>query len=531
MVLDRLKKLFRNPILFTGGLILWGLLGLYFIKSPELSARIYAYHYQSYFEGSILLKDAGKKKTLQDHIILLKVPLAADRELARSFIRHLAERQNCKGFVPEAFMPEPPQGFSTQKTPTSGPYPGLKVTQEELITGAAWKLFQEAYPEKQPPKELIVEHQLSMFKNPYGAEDTFWSDRSLQPLDFQQALLDYQQDPSFWDNKTLFVADEWSQGFMQQVAFFGNLDPNQWEATLYHSLETPWSLNFAPFWLQALLLTLFTVSFSIAFLLRNRILFLLSPAFIIFGLIIVTQVFFNEQYYVDHGSFWVCSLIIIITLSLYRLLTVQTLSRAFLGDKALLIESLTKSERQIKAIIIFVNIPQSVLEQEDNLEQYRKERLQISRQLTRIIHQHKGWVMDYQGDKQMLALNLEENLEKPEHSAFVAGLDLWHYFHKTYPEDTVSVGITQGLVSLGWLGSERSKHLATIGDTTNKAARIQNYGQKNGYALILGPSVWQALSQSETIESQGHIIPKLTVKGKRESIDVKAWRKEDLSES
>ncbi|HSM17730.1 MAG TPA: adenylate/guanylate cyclase domain-containing protein, partial [Gemmatimonadales bacterium] len=78
------------------------------------------------------------------------------------------------------------------------------------------------------------------------------------------------------------------------------------------------------------------------------------------------------------------------------------------------------------------------------------------------------------------------------------------------------IGLNSGPVALGMVGTAARRSFASIGDTTNLAARLSGVGEPG--QVVIGPETHRQLAGAIPAEPLGPV----SVKGKREPVE--AWR-------
>ena len=146
----------------------------------------------------------------------------------------------------------------------------------------------------------------------------------------------------------------------------------------------------------------------------------------------------------------------------------------------------------------------------------------------KLFDKYNGRVFDYQGDAQMVVFGAVKKDENHALNAILCGLDMqtalqelveeWEVDKKSTFE--VGIGICTGPVALGYVGSDRHKQLAAIGDTTNTSARLQGMSKKLESPVTIIHKTYEFVKD---LDEPGFTCEKLapvSVKGKKEPLTV-----------
>ncbi|MEW6282516.1 MAG: adenylate/guanylate cyclase domain-containing protein, partial [Candidatus Eremiobacterota bacterium] len=184
--------------------------------------------------------------------------------------------------------------------------------------------------------------------------------------------------------------------------------------------------------------------------------------------------------------------------------------------------------REKEASIVFCNIP-DVLKQMENsgVREYFPRRREFSSLVNEVCRVHRGIVLDYQGDAQMLGFGVELEHDQPEHAylAVRAALDLvglaqtldqrwWGVDDPALLK--IRCGVATGRVAVGQVGSRSKKAQAAIGDTTNVAARLLGAARKQNVDVLVTEATRQACGKRFTFEQ----LAPVALKGKKQAVSV-----------
>lgn len=181
--------------------------------------------------------------------------------------------------------------------------------------------------------------------------------------------------------------------------------------------------------------------------------------------------------------------------------------------------------QQKVASILFASLPEFLREAERRGEPAHLERRNRYAALVReVCRCHGGWVMDYQGEAQMVAFGVREgSSEGHAAAAVIAALELEQAARKLLAGWGVEAGplaihcgINTGPVAVGWVGSERKMEFAAIGDTTNVAARLLGAAQKLAVGVLISESTRQAAGDRLHVEP----LQPVSLKGKARPLPV-----------
>jgi class 3 adenylate cyclase len=136
------------------------------------------------------------------------------------------------------------------------------------------------------------------------------------------------------------------------------------------------------------------------------------------------------------------------------------------------------------------------------------------------IHARGGVIEQFAGDGVMAVFNAAG--DQPDHAlratatglAIVSAAPAVAARHPSWP--VFRVGVNTGTAVIGSVGAASRRGFATIGDTTNVAARLMSIGEPGH--VVVGAGTWEALGP----ERQGTSLGPVSVKGRRAPVD--AWR-------
>jgi len=131
------------------------------------------------------------------------------------------------------------------------------------------------------------------------------------------------------------------------------------------------------------------------------------------------------------------------------------------------------------------------------------------------VKKYGGMVDKYIGDAMMAIFNAPMNLEKHEHQAILAALEIKTNMQESDLDIDIGIGVNTGDAVIGNMGSDTRFDYTAIGDAVNLAARLESSCKTVGHDLVIG---------EETIKHyNGTIYQKLDpiyVKGKEKAINI-----------
>jgi adenylate cyclase len=140
-----------------------------------------------------------------------------------------------------------------------------------------------------------------------------------------------------------------------------------------------------------------------------------------------------------------------------------------------------------------------------------------------IVFKHRGVVDKFIGDAVMAVWgNLRsEGVEKDTLNAVAAAVEMQQRLSELnakWAEDglepyVIGIGLNQGHVIFGMMGSEQKQEMTVIGDAVNQAARLEGLTKKFGMEVIVGPRVAKYVSGKFSLRSLG----KVRTMGKKEA--------------
>ena len=143
----------------------------------------------------------------------------------------------------------------------------------------------------------------------------------------------------------------------------------------------------------------------------------------------------------------------------------------------------------------------------------------------RIVKEHGGWVVDFQGDGLMAVFGAPQPLEQKERCAVDAALEIVDAVPKLELRDAdgrpvsldVGVGIATGETYVGTLRTVDRSLWVALGNTTNLAARLEGSTRKLGVSVVIDDPTRAAAGAAAADFTPHGALP---VKGRRTQIDV-----------
>jgi adenylate cyclase len=151
-------------------------------------------------------------------------------------------------------------------------------------------------------------------------------------------------------------------------------------------------------------------------------------------------------------------------------------------------------------------------------------RNQFTSMAAEVVQAWGGRVMDFQGDAQMVLFGAPREL--PDHAAAATGAALemveqasrrvagWNLEDPTLGE--IHAGVCTGPLAVGFVGSERHKEFAALGDTTNVAARLYAAAIRLGIPVLIAGSTMEAARGAILADP----LPPVALKGKSQPVPV-----------
>lgn len=185
------------------------------------------------------------------------------------------------------------------------------------------------------------------------------------------------------------------------------------------------------------------------------------------------------------------------------------------------------------ATIVFTNVPSYLkeLERHGSPDDFFEKRQAYAQLLSDVFRHHKGVILDYQGDFQMVGFNVELRTDDPDHAmhAIEASLDFLAQLPQLTSRWTLKdgqtlgsahCGICSGQVACGHVGSRRHDGgriaQAAIGDTSNVAARLLGAAMKLGEPIILAMTTAEATGGKVTVDP----LEAVPLKGKTHPVPI-----------
>lgn len=180
--------------------------------------------------------------------------------------------------------------------------------------------------------------------------------------------------------------------------------------------------------------------------------------------------------------------------------------------------------RERVCTVLFFSLPACLKQESWPAEVQLERRNRFTSMAAGVVQAWGGRVMDFQGDAQMVLFGAPRDL--PDHAASATGaaLEIVQQAGRLVAEwdtgitapGTIHAGVCTGPLAIGFVGSERHKEFAALGDTTNVAARL--------YAAALRLDIPVLVAGSTVEAARGAIVadplPPLTLKGKSQPVEV-----------
>ncbi len=128
--------------------------------------------------------------------------------------------------------------------------------------------------------------------------------------------------------------------------------------------------------------------------------------------------------------------------------------------------------------------------------------------MTRIVHAHQGTVDKFIGDGLMAFFGAPNALERPEHNAVNAALQMVQAL-KTFNRDRaakglqtiqIGIGLHSGPAVIGHVGSVERHEYTAIGDTINVAARVEGLCKQAGMTILCTAPVARGITHPPLID-------------------------------
>lgn len=355
----------------------------------------------------------------------------------------------------------------------------------------------------------------------------------LQPVSALR-LLD-KEDPiyHFVDGRVFLMGDFLYDASQQVLTSNSRMKYIQFQACVLDTLVGSWGLTPLPFLAQLLITALY------AWLLAHRTGRLRPlPALAVFMIcgalyFLLGTYLFTRGWLIDITRPIVAAAVACLAMKAYQFLSIVRNLRKFGGRSAYeaarsLDESVLNEIREQEATILFCNMPDLLkdLEVHDSPDYFLR-RQEFSMLLNEVAMNHRGTVLDFQGDAPMLGFGTE--LRRPDNlhayhavraSQEIVELSerLKHLWPKVDDTKlTIRCGVASGPVALGQVGARGSKLAqAAIGDTTNVAARLMGAAKKLGVDVLVTSNT-QTLCAARFVFKPLAPIP---LKGKTEPVPV-----------
>ncbi len=304
----------------------------------------------------------------------------------------------------------------------------------------------------------------------------------------------------------------------------GELEPFQLEFAALDTLLSGWVLEKLPFAWELLLVTvLVTAAAGLAFFTSNT----WFVGVIWLGIV---AVYWRLAVHAFVEGLWLPvapvvggSLISMALVSFFQKKFAETLLSRMLGQERARTAAqgevaLGGTERTVT--ILFTNLPKSIkeLEKTDPEESIRARNRYNALTTQVVVRDNQGWVLDYQGDAQMVGFGVERLDDQHAFRATKAGLELIEVLRRHYPEESIHCGVCTGPAAVGLVGAPGAKALAAIGDTTNVAARLMGAAKKQGVDVLISEPT-HALCHQKLKARQ---LPAVSLKGKTSQVKVYA---------
>ena len=196
-------------------------------------------------------------------------------------------------------------------------------------------------------------------------------------------------------------------------------------------------------------------------------------------------------------------------------------------------ESVFEEVREKTATIVFTNVLSYLkeLERHGSPDQFFERRQAYAQLFSDVFRKHKGVVLDFQGDFQMVGFNVELRTDDPDHAlnAVAASQEFLARLHEVtdqwWEADADEIGsghcgICTGPVACGHVGSRRHDGgriaQAAIGDTSNVAARLLGAAMKQKELILMAMTTVEA-SQGRLAYEELEAIP---LKGKTQAVPI-----------
>ncbi len=269
-----------------------------------------------------------------------------------------------------------------------------------------------------------------------------------------------------------------------------------------------------------------------------------TPAIVLFwgaflvGWFRVTEWLFRFGLYIEFTPALVSSSLVAIYMAALRSSQASQALRRFGGAGAYEAaqkgdESVFEEVREKTATIVFTNVLSYLkeLERYGSPDQFFERRQAYAQLLSDVFRKHKGVILDFQGDFQMVGFNVELRTDDPDHAlhAVAASQEFLRRLHEVTDQwweaddDEIGsghCGICTGPVACGHVGSRRHDGgriaQAAIGDTSNVAARLLGAAMKQKEPVLMAMTTVEA--------GQGRLpyeeLESIALKGKTQAVPI-----------
>lgn len=196
-------------------------------------------------------------------------------------------------------------------------------------------------------------------------------------------------------------------------------------------------------------------------------------------------------------------------------------------------ESVFEEVREKTATIVFTNVLTYLkeLERHGSPDHFFERRQAYAQLFSDVFRKHKGVILDFQGDFQMVGFNVELRTDDPDHAlnAVAASQEFLARLHEVTDQwweadadeiGTGHCGICTGPVACGHVGSRRHDGgriaQAAIGDTSNVAARLLGAAMKQKELILMSMTTVEA-SEGRLAYEELESIP---LKGKTQAVPI-----------
>jgi adenylate cyclase len=144
--------------------------------------------------------------------------------------------------------------------------------------------------------------------------------------------------------------------------------------------------------------------------------------------------------------------------------------------------------------------------------------------LDRVAMKHGGMTVGNRGDGKIMLFGEDENDTTHAQRAIRAAMEMNNeleayadgYDKKGWGRISVGLGISTGVVALGFIGGKDYQEFGPQGDAANTAARLQGLSKELGFNVIIGPTTYEKAKYDIVMQP----LKKVKVKGKADEIEV-----------